>query len=189
MNIFSNSVIAGNENNPEIIDNDHDIIGPKELIKIPNILYPLFNNIDIISGWFDENPQQTDVLLISIKINSLDFKSFFNTYVFRWNYNYTEYFSIFNTHSNGQFQIAGAGYIDGDGEHIFEVNISIDHENKTITWLIPKNNIGNLKSGDRLKYPWIFAGSRFQNSFLLNIYNRELGKDITNIGSYYVIQY
>jgi hypothetical protein len=188
-NILSPCVIAGDENDPEITDNDHDILGPKELMIFPQLLYPLFNNIDIISGWIYENAQHNDILYVSIKLDTFDYKSFFNMYVVMWNYNNINYLTIYNTYSNGEFQIAGAGYSDEIGEDIQEVDITIDHEHNVLTWIVPKYIIGNPSPGDELEYPWIFTCTRFQNSMLQSIYGGELGKDITNPGRFYTIEY
>lgn len=186
---ITGTVIAGDEDDPEITDSERDIVGPLEFSVLPNVLYPIFHNIDILSGWFHENPEDPSVLLVSLKVHVLTFRSLLNTYVVWWRYNDVDYFALFNTHTNGGFQVAAAGYFDETGEYGETVAFSLDHNKNIITFTVPKTVIGNPGPGDVLEYPWIWTAARFQNQFLSRLYSGELGKDYTNPGRSYVIQY
>lgn len=186
------NVSAGDENDPEITDYEKDLIGARALHPLPKILYPFFKYIDIIAGWFCENQEQPDILLVSLKLQTFDYKPLNTRYVMWWSYDSVDYVAAFITHSNGLFEVGVAGYIDENGTEVLNpVGYSIDEENNIITFTIPKNNIGNPTSGDELLDPWIWTGCGFQNALLYRLWNQELAKDFTDSmdGRSYVVQY
>lgn len=188
---MSFNVSGGDENDPEITDNECDIVDASERFTFPLFLYNFFKNIDILSGWLSESSESPDFITISIKVKDFDFKSLNTPYVFWWTYNDINYLSGFITHSRGQFQVGFAGYIDKNGREIIEaVEYFVDSESNIISLYVSKNLVGNPNVGDELEYPWIWTGARFQNTFLNNLMKgKELAKDFTHPGRTYVIQY
>jgi len=183
---------AGDENNPEIVDIENDLMGGRRGILLPRIFYPIFNYVDILSGWFFENQNQQDILFASIKMKTFDYKPFNSRFIIFWYYDYVDYVAGFSFHSNGDFKVGFAGYIDENGtEHLQAINYLIDEENGIITFQIPKDFIGNPIAGEELLYPWIWTGCNFQNTFLNQFWPWELAKDFTfeYDGSPYIIQY
>lgn len=183
---------AGSETDPEITDEEHDLYGPRELIPFPQLLYPIFKNIDIISGWFTENTETPDTLQISVKLKIIKQQPFMNRIVVWWIHNDTDCIAAYLTHSRGAFEVGLAGYIDNQGtEHFQPVQYNINLEKNIITFNIPKSCIRNPQPGDYLTYPWIWTGTQFQNDILLKIFNFDLAKDYSNpmIGTAYQILY
>ena len=76
-------VIAGDEENPEIVDEEGDVFGPLCYIFPQKV----FSFLDIVAAWFYENPDEPDYLNVAIKLNDLDFKSWHTIYSMMWTYN------------------------------------------------------------------------------------------------------
>ena len=80
VSIISLNVIAGDEENPEIIDNEDDWFG--SFINHPiryNIFHAIgllpmesFDFLDIKSAWFFEKSNEPDYLYTSLKLKNLD---------------------------------------------------------------------------------------------------------------------
>jgi len=137
--VLAINVSAGDENDPEIVDDEKDLFGLREFYPLPKILYPFFKYIDIIAGWFSENQEAPDMLSVSLKVKTFDYKSLNTRYVFWWSYNNVDYVAAFITHSNGLFEVGVAGYIDENGTEVFNaVDYLIDKENNSITFHIQK---------------------------------------------------
>jgi hypothetical protein len=133
------SVIAGDEDNPEIIDNSNDT---------------MMKHYDIISAWFSEIEEDPDYLVISLKVNSLKTLWMGGTYLVEW------------TSTSGRFasgSMIGLGlmknswrcgdYSKGDYTKYDELTLcegSFDKIESIITWKIPKIEIGNPTPGDIL---------------------------------------
>ena len=76
--ITSLNVLAGDINDPEIIDDEGDAFG----------------YIDIDSVWFHEDETNPDILFVSMKINAPAYWHFQQTFAVFWEYNNIEYFCV-----------------------------------------------------------------------------------------------
>lgn len=200
LTIFSLTVYAGDENNPEIHDLEDDITG--KLIKNP-ILYKIlktinivpfqsFEFIDIKSAWFYENESEPDYLFATVKIKDLEYTAFRTIYAIRWTFNEKNYGAGCHIHSNDEFRWFAAGQIFGLLDNLaYRIGLIkdisdciIDYENNFITLKIPKNIIGDPNPGDLLTYTNAWAGLRFISEI-----GGDLIEDLTVYGDNYIIQY
>ena len=196
---------AGDINNPEIIDEENDIIGTLakhtaffNILKAIGIV-PIqsFEFIDILSAWFYENQTKPDFLFASIKIKDLEYTPLRAIYSIRWSFNEKKYAAFVHTHSNGEFKWFGAGRIFGLFDNwaykqglIRDISeCAIDNEKNLIILKIPKNIIGNPKPGDILLETNAWTGLRFILEVLTYPFGGEMVKDPTVYGNNYIIQY
>ena len=140
------SVIAGDEGNPEIIDDENDIIGPRGNIITRNQFY----YIDIISAWFFEDENEPDYLFISLKIKDLRLpvNSIFNVY---WNYKDSTYIvqlanDIASRSSDRSVLIK---YTDREIS-VEKISCRVDYDKNIITFKTPKRIIGDPRENDKL---------------------------------------
>ncbi len=146
--IFSQITLAGDENDPEFTDAEKDVKmwfffkGPLD--------NALFSNLDIVSCWFHENPEDTNNFYITIKIKHIRFGFFNTTYIVMWEYN-DQYYSALCRHRLFSTQVyADIRYAMGSMLYIFETIAEADIVKNTITITVPKNYVGNISAGDVL---------------------------------------
>lgn len=133
------TVVAGDEKNPEIKDEIGDAS----------------KYVDIISAWFYEIPDDADLLFITLKVDNLR--------LVRFSQSFEVSFCVYNHDTNIQrdYHVSlciGVPSLNSwvifrlhsrrsDG---IEIEGNIDIINGTITWEIPKSNIGYPAPGDRI---------------------------------------
>ena len=138
-------VIAGDEENPEIEDEFGDT---------------LFLFIDILSGWFFEDPDEPNYLYTAIKIRNLKRSSIGGLYQLQWTYDdviYASFVEIGYQGSELPKGWRGGKYGHGSSEDLFKMPTcggSIDIETGIITWKILKSDLGNPRPGDVFFEPW-----------------------------------
>jgi hypothetical protein len=174
------SVIAGDEENPEITD----IIGDSDLIFL-----------DIESVWFYEEKEYPDFLYISMKITELknDYSAIFSV---RWTYNDVVYITGLDTFYfrdnifRGGLRQRATYWQWKDMPECFGL---FDMETDIITWKLLKSNIGNPQKGDILTNTEASAVPGFPISFFYFISGRDyrdFAPDSSNdYGDDYVIIY
>lgn len=203
--VLAVNVSAGDESNPEIQDEENDIIGT--LIEFPVLFQILqrigvvpihsFEFMDITSAWFFENETQPDYLFVAIKIKDLEYTPLRAIYSIRWMFNEKHYGASCHTYSNGEFKWFAAGQIFGLLDNwaykkglIKDISdCMIDIEKNIITLKIPKNIIGNPNPGDVLTETSAWTGLRFISEIFTYPFGGELVKDPAPYGSEYIIQY
>jgi len=177
---ITGSVLAGDEENPEIVDeiNDTDL---------------LF--LDIESAWFYEEITEPEYLYTALKVNLLNPKA--NAVLsIRWSYNGKEYVSGFNSYKFREYTFRG-----GDPKRATywqwnqmpECQGTIDQNTNIITWKILKSDIGNPKKDDVLTNTRASAVPGFPISFIyyfLRLDFRDFApSEQGTYGLDYVIQY
>ena len=182
---ITGSVIAGDENDPEIVDDENDVIGPNGNI----IAGSRFNHIDVISAWFFEKQSEPKYLFTSLKVINLR-PSINTVYGIFWRYNDIGYATIV---SNDLISwLLGRSILVNltTNSKTSEISCSIDQKNNIITFKTPKELIGNPQSGEKLTNT--MAGTSVQFGVLLspNVYFiwQDRGPD-SGPGSDYTIQY
>ncbi len=147
----SQIVCAGDEDDPELIDDDKDVrmwfIFKGPLVNI------LFKDIDILSSWFYEDPAEPEDFFITIQMRSLHFGYFNTSYTVMWECNNNSGFAIFGHKLKNEQLYALVGYSEHFTDYRYETNASADIEKKTVTITVPKKYVGNLSMGDVLKNP------------------------------------
>jgi len=169
------SVMAGDEEHPEIEDRTRDV---RFTGYFP--LWPQFfvKHIDIVSAWFHEDSENPDYLYATLKLRDLN--SVTDTleaiYMISWTYNGGTYEAIVKLHPEG---IAYGGYVISinDGERHEYCEGILDEETNCITWKVPKEILGDPTSGEVLTNTFAYTDLRCtEESGLPRI---DLFKDLT----------
>ena len=202
INILPMCVIAGDEQNPEIVDETNDLYG---LFAIkPNVYnfftkFNIFNMesfdfMDITSAWFYENPDKPDYLYTAIKLKNLEFINQRTIYAMHWEFKDKNYAVGVHVYSNGTTK----GFFAGETFGIFNkyrygpyYNASglFDIDNDLVIFEISKDVIGNPEPGDKLTNTDAWTGLRFIFEPLTIPFGGEVAKDGTGYGEDYIIQY
>ena len=185
---ITGSVIAGDENDPEIVDDENDVIGPNG-----NIIAGIrFNHIDVISAWFFEKQNEPEYLFTSLKVINL--RASINTgYEIFWRYNDIGYGTIISNDLIGILfsrLLSRAMLLDFTNLEISEISYSIDQKNNIITFKTPKELIGNPQSGEKLTNTMAWTSAQFGYLLSPNTHLtwQDRGPD-SGTGSDYIIQY
>ena len=192
----SGVVIAGDEQNPEIIDEEDDIFGP--LIIDPGLFSRMktlgrlkdienFDFLDIVSAWFYENADEPDFLYSAVKLKNLEFKDDRGIYAMHWMCNGIAYGVGVHTYSNGDYQ----GFFAGESPNgpFSKVGGSFDVQKGIVTFRFPKLLIGYPSKGDVLTETDAWTALRFKFEPSTWPYGGELAKDWAGYGKDYTIQY
>ena len=177
---ITGTVIAGDEENPEIVD----VTGDTDL-----------GFLDIESAWFYEKADEPDYLFTALKIK--DLKEAFNAvFSIRWTYNGVVYVSGLSTYYYKDKEFRGglrqrATY--WQWKSMPECIGVFDQNTDIITWKMLKSNIGNPQKGDVLTNTEASAVAGFPFSFIYFFTGKNY-KDFApdNYGDYgqdYIIQY
>ena len=185
---------AGDPNDPEVTDRIRDVRGFFGLI--PRALIPQFflKHVDIQSAWFYEDSNNPDYLSISLKVRDLEVKlsdneqkTYDTIYTVRWYLNDEFYVSGLHVFSDGHITEYSVGK-ESDENYFVLCQGTFEEQENIITWLVPKDGIGNPQPGDVLLRPWAWIGIRIIDNDTGN-YGGELVKDWTSEGREYTIQY
>lgn len=178
--ILTITTIAGDESDPEIVDEIGDT--------------PL-GLLDIESAWFYEQIDEPNYLFIAMKINYLK-ENYNAVFSIRWSNGGENYAAGVNT-----FYFKETIFRSGlpkqanywQWNRMPECDGFFDIENKIITWKIPKSTIGNLQPGDVLTNTKANAVPGFPLSFLyfaLHLDYRDFAPDtFGEYGQNYIIKY
>jgi len=195
--LSTSSVLAGDEENPEIEDETDDLFGT--FIRKPNIFnffktlkifnIENFDFMDIKSAWFYENSEKPDILYLAIKLKNLDFINQRTIYAMHWIFNEKTYAVGVHVHTDGEMQSFFGGQTFRRWGPFYDINGSFDIENSIVTFEIQKNIIGNPGPGDILTKTDAWTGLRFIFEPATIPLGGEAAKDWAGYGLDYVIQY
>jgi hypothetical protein len=178
-------VLAGDEQNPEITDDEND------MFKHPYFYVPekSLKAIDILSAWFYENQNESDYLLIAVKVVDLNYLLFYrSTYAVEWwgqdDYVYT---ASLATQFRGLFSLAVV--LRSYPNKVNLISTSFDKENNIVIFKIPKNLIGDPKPGDILKRTRASTGITFFGYYLDLYLALDTAPNFQSSGKNYIIQY
>ena len=179
--VFPINSIAGDEGDPEIIDDLDDVAG-----LFLRFLHPkAIERIDINSTWFYEKSDDTETLRIVGKLNKvthgLFLKSFYWVY---WTFNGRRYSATIITR---WYDIDGFVTDMESGESHMVVPL-YDGDSDIFGFLIPKNLIGNPKQGDILTNTWSATTIGFGISVFIFGLAGDRAPDL-DYGKDYIIQY
>ena len=175
------TTMAGDPENPEIEDEASDLFGPLSFAWQPSF-------IDIEKGWFQDDAEN---LHITLKVMDLSFKYWRQIYSIHWTYKGTKFsvgshIVLFGT-QKGSFLIEEIGqprdWISTEiEEHMCE-------SDDTITWVVPKELLGDVHADDILEetYAWTAIRTPFEPVTYV-LFLGEIVKDYAE-GSNYIIQY
>ena len=141
------SIYAGSKEDPEIEDEKGDAFG----------------YIDIDSVWFYEDEENPDLLCVYMKINEPSEITFQQTFAAFWNYKGIRYsvslHLAFSVKEWYKFRVGEYKEPDRGADHS-KINGSYDLDSGIITWIVPKEDIGNPNAGDLLTNTWSNAFRR-----------------------------
>jgi hypothetical protein len=154
----------------------------------------LLNHLDIRSFSLYEKIDDPANLYASIEVSKFKFSEYRTCYAIHWNFNGITYYVGTNTHSSGEYVSPICGYWEECGTiyHNYQINGDIIENENTITWVIPKDKIGNPEYGDNLFD--IVASSHLiyqkdcQAPFKLNLAS-DYARPLLDDGYTYSIQY
>jgi hypothetical protein len=194
---ITDTVLAGNEEDPEIVDEMDDLFGifirnPKVLnffkaLKIFNI--DNFDFMDIKSAWFYENPDQQDNLYCAIELKNLEFINQRTIYAMHWKFNQKSYAVAVHVYKNGETQAFFAGRTIGRWGKYYDIDGTFDLENNIVRFETPKSIIGNPEPGDILTKTDAWTGLRFIFEPATIPLGGEVAKDWAGYGQDYTIKY
>jgi len=117
-----------------------------------NPLWQIFlKHLDIVSFSIYEDTNDPEFLYAKMEIRDFQYSERRASYAIYWTHDNTRYYVCTNTHTNGECVGFIAGYFgEDDTDYSTPVNGEINEEESILTWVIPKNIIGNLEAGDQL---------------------------------------
>lgn len=182
--LFSNTVLAGDETDPEITDDELDLFGPwAKPGNQDNYAY-----LDIVSAWFTEDVDEPDYLMLYLKVKDLEFQTLLSIYSMHWKLNGITYATGVHTNTNGQYKIFIAGV--SSNNNYYQINGEFDQENNIVFFKVPKLLVGYPEQGDIFTDTEGWAALRYRVEFLTLIHgDGELIKDFAGYGRDYIVQY
>ena len=145
---ITGSVIAGDENDPEIVDDpETDVV----------------DYLDIISAWFYEKAEMPDYLFVGLKVKEISALHPKQHLTVHWEYNGIECAAMMAIGYGEPWFDFAAGYGHGFWfqEHYKRIEGEYNRETGVITMKIPKNVIKNPKQGDVLTNTYALTFERF----------------------------
>lgn len=151
--VITNSTMAGEQEEPEIVDDSFQI-------------FDLTGRLNIISAWFDNDDTN---LYVSIKMASIKSNLILGISVL-WSYKYVDYYASFqnNKYYFGDDTSTVKYFIRYFPWKMKETSGNLDLENNIIRITVPLNEIGNPAEGEKLTNTW--AMTHFSGMYGLNFY-------------------
>ncbi len=202
---FVPTVLAGDENDPEITDNYYDQFGA--LVEFPDrirthialalLRINTFDFIDIDSAWFYENEFDSDNMVAALKLKDLSINPQRAIYTIHWKYNGVPYCVWSHLYNNGQNFSCHVGEDRRSNHNYHDAKASYDFDKNIITFKFNKEFIGNPQPGDILTKTFAWTALRFDPlPFNLFFSDGELVKDAApfmennqEFGRDYIIKY
>jgi len=185
------NVIAGTEEDPEVEDRIRDVrlFGLFPFLPQSNYVY-----VDIISAWISEEQTNPDLIYMNLKIRDLEdtTEKYDAIYAISWFYNNNPYSASVHIFPEGSTSLK-AGSVDEERNDFIDFVIcqgTIDITNNIITWIIPKNAIGNPTTG--LKITNIVPHTHLRHTESSGLPMWDLFKDLpwnAKITKDYIIKY
>ena len=180
---FSSMVFAGDESDPEIVDEEFDLFGP----WADPSSQPQYSYIDIDSAWFTEDENEPDYLFLYEKVQDFEYKKLRSIYSMHWEHDGTTYAAGTHTHTYGAYKVFISGKSRGE---YFNINGDFDPDTNIVLYRVPKLLVGNPGKGDVLTNTEAWAALRYRAELLTLIYGEgELIKDWAGYGRDYTVQY
>jgi hypothetical protein len=189
--LFPLGTIAGDSDDSEVEDRIRDV----KLFGIFSFLPQyLFKHIDIVSAWFSENSDKPDYLYVSLRLRNIEEKTKMleAIYVVPWLNNNNYFLTGVHVFPSGVEDYYIGISMDENSiiDDYFECDGTYDFENNIITWMVPKDVVGNLQPGDVLYDICPHTHLRFPYESGLPM--MDLFKDLSNnakTSNDYIIQY
>jgi hypothetical protein len=179
------SVVAGDEQNPEITDEEGD------MFQHPYFYLPQrsLDAVDIVSAWFSEDFNESDFLFISLKVVDLHYLSVLrSTYLIEWGHGDYVYKGRFTTQFFGVYSVGIL--LRSYPSRIHFIRASFDKDHDLVTFKIPKKFIDDPQPGEMLTRTRVASTITTTSGYLLDfILVGDIAPDHQASGKDYVIQY
>lgn len=159
-----------------------------------NLLWQKYlKHLDIVTFSIFEDSEESEFLHASMKIRDFKYSEYRSCYAIYWTYDCIRYFVGTTTHTKGEAVSINAGYFDEYGEgHSTPINGEINEEDNTLTWIVPKDIIGNPEAGDELEEiranTFLILQKDCKAKFPLYI-AKDIARPLLRIGYTYAVQY
>ncbi len=199
------SVIAGSEEDPEIIDTLNDQFGAlvdfptriRSRIALSLLQMDSFDFIDIDSAWLYEHASESDYMFAALKLKDLDTKNQRAIYTIHWQFNGVPYCVWSHLCNNGQNYSCSVGVDKRFNFNYHDAEVAYDFESDIVTFKFKKEFIGNPQPGEVLSKTFAWTALRFNNEPLCLLFSDgELVKDAApfiensqDFGREYIVQY
>lgn len=179
------SVVAGDEQDPEITDDEGDMF-QHPLFYLPQ---RSLNAVDIVSAWFFEDRNESDFLFISIKVVDLHYLPVLrSTYLFECGHGDYVYSGRFTTQFLGLYSVGILTRSYPNRIHFIRVFFDRDHD--LVTFKIPKKFIDDPQPGEVLTRTRVASTITTTSGYLLDfILVGDIAPDHQSSGKNYMIQY
>jgi len=183
--VFPLSAFAGDEQNPEITDDEND------MFTHPYFYVPdrSLKAIDVLSAWFYEDQNESNYLFITIKVVDLNYLFLSrSTYSVEWGHDVYVYTTRLTTRFLGLYSVAVLQRSYPNKIHF--IRSSFDKEHDLVTFKIPKNLIDNPHPGDVLTRTRAGSSITITYGYFLDFYiAHDVAPNFQPSGKNYIIQY
>jgi len=179
------SVGAGDEQDPEITDDEHD------MFQHPYFYLPQrsLDAVDMVSAWFSEDQNESNYLFITIKVVDLQYLFFLrSTYLVEWGHGDYVYTGRLTTQFLGLYSIASLQRSYPNRIHI--IRAFVDKQHDLVTFKIPKEFIDDPQPGEVLTRTRVASTITTTSGYLLDFYLVfDIAPDHQASGKDYIIRY
>ncbi len=179
------SASAGDEQNPEITDDENDLF-QHPILKVPD---RSLKAVDLLSAWFFEDQNESNYLFITIKVVDLNSLFFLrSTYTVEWVHEAYVYTACLTTRFIGLYSLAVIQRSYPNKIKI--IRASFDKEKNFVLFKIPKNLIDNPQPGDVLTRTRAASAIPAPCGFILDFYLAvDTAPNFQASGKNYIIQF
>ena len=189
--ILPMTVLAGDPENPEVIDRIRDV----KLFGVITIPFQMeYKYADIVAAWLHEESTNPDYLSVSLQIRDLEEKTESLEAIYSVDWAWNNHLILVGLHINpdgiGSFDVGRSLDYNDDIEEWITCDGTVNVEQNIITWSVPKEFIGNPPKGATIENIYPLTILRFTDASGLPL--RDLFKDFSwnaKTSKEYVIQY
>lgn len=185
------TTLAGDSENPEVVDRIRDV---KLFGVITTPFQMKYQYADIVAAWLDEENANPGYLIVSVQIRNLEEKTVYLEAIYDVDFAWNDDRFITCLHINPDgIQPFGVGrFLDGsnDVDKWIQCEVTVDTETNVITWIVPKEFIGNPPKGSTITSIFPSTHLRFTDASGLPL--MDLFKDLSwnaRLTKDYIIQY
>ena len=169
-------------------------VRPMFLFQHLNPLWQIYlKHLDIVSFSVYEDSDEPGFLYANMNVRDFKYSERLTCYVIYWTYECTRYYAVIHIHTGGEALSINAGYFDESCKaHCTPINGDINEEDNTLTWIIPKDIIGNPEAGDEFTEIHANTFLIFQKSCETKfpIYlAKDIARPLIGVGYTYTVQY
>ena len=169
-------------------------VKPLFLLQHLNPLWQIFlKHLDIVSFSIYEDSDEPGFLHANMNIRDFKYSELRTSYVIYFTFNCIVYYIAATTHTKGECVGFTSGYFNQDGTvHYTQIDGEINEEQNEISWIVPKDIIGNPEGGDEFvnihANTFLILQKECNVKFPIHL-AEDIAKPLLKIGYTYEIQY